>query len=382
MDQILANKLLDKISNLTEYNISIIDESGKVLASKIKEHIGVFHEIGFEIMKGTMDSITVEISNPEIGVKEGMYLAVYLNKHKVGVVGINGDPHNIRPVAEMIRFSIETMLEFETYKNNHMRKYTAKERFMRTILYNDDFDRQTLEAIFSETGLKQDIIRVPVLIQLSHPAVHLSAAAEQLRNSSLFQREDFLEITNESCIFLLKSIYCDKKNMMQDYKYLLGEYLSCVLNYARNADLEQRIYVGPIQNDIIQYRQAYLYCRWMQHNINKPGSHYFYDYIVKYLESMASQNEYNAIFSYFKQELGQKFIDNYIEITSALIEKDFNLTKASELLHIHKNTLIYRLDKIREVLNMNPLSNNSEREFMECFYFYLVRNKSAANWTV
>ena len=39
------------------------------------------------------------------------------------------------------------------------------------------------------------------------------------------------------------------------------------------------------------------------------------------------------------------------------------------MLHIHKNTLVYRLDKIREVLNMNPLVNNTEREFMECFYY-------------
>ena len=89
---------------------------------------------------------------------------------------------------------------------------------------------------------------------------------------------------------------------------------------------------------------------------------------------MASQQEYNAMFLYFKQGLGQKFIDNYIEIMAALIEKDYNLAKASDILHIHKNTLIYRLDKIREILNMNPLTSNSEREFMECFYFYLIRS--------
>ena len=43
------------------------------------------------------------------------------------------------------------------------------------------------------------------------------------------------------------------------------------------------------------------------------------------------------------------------------------------MLHVHKNTLVYRLDKIREILNMNPLAKNSDREFMECFYYYLLR---------
>lgn len=57
----------------------------------------------------------------------------------------------------------------------------------------------------------------------------------------------------------------------------------------------------------------------------------------------------------------------------ALIENEYNLNKASDWLHIHKNTLVYRLDKIRESLNMNPLSSNSDRELMECFYYYLLR---------
>ena len=74
-----------------------------------------------------------------------------------------------------------------------------------------------------------------------------------------------------------------------------------------------------------------------------------------------------------KQKLGQKFIDNYLETIGALIEKEYNLNNASDWLHVHKNTLVYRLDKIREILNMNPLAKNSDREFMECFYYYLLR---------
>ena len=51
----------------------------------------------------------------------------------------------------------------------------------------------------------------------------------------------------------------------------------------------------------------------------------------------------------------------------------YSLSKAGEYLHVHKNTLVYRLNKIREQLNMNPLSSNTDREFMECFYYYLKR---------
>jgi len=95
--------------------------------------------------------------------------------------------------------------------------------------------------------------------------------------------------------------------------------------------------------------------------------------MIRYMESRVPVSEFNAIFYMLKKELGKKFTDNYTETMEALIEKDYNLAKAGNMLHIHKNTLVYRLDKIREVLNMNPLVNNTEREFMECFYYYLIR---------
>ena len=137
--------------------------------------------------------------------------------------------------------------------------------------------------------------------------------------------------------------------------------------------IRDRIYIGPLQNDIMYYRQAYNYCMWMQKNIRKDGSFYFYDYAVRYLESMATPTESHTLFLMLKQKLGKKFTDNYLEMMGALIENEYNLNKASDWLHIHKNTLVYRLDKIRESLNMNPLSSNSDRELMECFYYYLLR---------
>ena len=112
----------------------------------------------------------------------------------------------------------------------------------------------------------------------------------------------------------------------------------------------------------------------MQNHINQPGNYYFYNYVVKYLEAIASQNEFHAVFSYLKKELGEKFIENYVEVMGALVKKDYNLAKASSSLHVHKNTLVYRLDKIRSILSMNPLSSSSEREFMECFYIYLAQD--------
>ncbi len=372
MDTLLANKLFDSIAGLTKYNLSIIDEYGKILASKSGELIGIFHETAFHLIKSHQEIVIIDRDDPESGIRESVYMVLFVKRHRVGVIGVYGNAQEVLPVIRVLRHSLEVMLEFELYKKNVSRKYTAKERVLK-ILFSDDYEYSDLEQAIKDTSLDKKIPRIPVLIEIEDPFRHSSQLCRQIDQGTDASRQDLAGITNDGNIFLLKSIHGESNIIMEDYKYILGDYLSHALQYIRSNSLKHSIYVGPIENDIIYYRQAFLYCRWMQNHISQPGSYYFYNYVVKYLEAIASQNEFHAVFSYLKQELGEKFIENYIEVMNALIEKDYNLAKASNALHVHKNTLVYRLDKIRSILSMNPLSSSSEREFMESFYIYLAQ---------
>ena len=65
MDSILAGKLIERISNFTDYNVNIMDENGILVASRMKERIGSFHEVAFDIINGTDDTVMVDMDNPE-----------------------------------------------------------------------------------------------------------------------------------------------------------------------------------------------------------------------------------------------------------------------------------------------------------------------------
>lgn len=373
IDKLLAGKLIEKVSEFTEYNVNIMDENGIIIASKMKERIGSFHEVAFQVIKTGKDVIQVNNENPESGVKKGVNMAIYVHNTREGVVGITGEPHLVMPIAKIMKMSIEVMLEHEMYKYESMKKYNLKEQLMHLILYSDNFEKEDLTKYTTALRIDENMTRVPVLIEVSEGLEQVKQIVSLLEEGQYYSRQDIMDVTREGCFFIFKAIECDVKHTMQDYKYVIAEYLSPFLRYMRINNMNFKIYVGPLQKDIMYYHQAYLYCIWMQKNISKEGSHYFYDYIIKYLESMASMPELHAIFFMLKKELGQKFLDNYIDTMEVVIEKEYNLLKASQVLHVHKNTLVYRLDKIREILNMNPLIHNTDREFMECFYFYLKR---------
>ena len=98
---------------------------------------------------------------------------------------------------------------------------------------------------------------------------------------------------------------------------------------------------------------------------------FFYDYSWDYLKSVMPMNELQRVFQIYDTILEPDFLHSYIEIVGALMKTNWNLVEASQLLFMHKNTLVYRYNKLKERLNINPIVSSCDRYFVEAFYMYL-----------
>ena len=56
----MAQKFIDQITDYTEYNINIMDESGVIIASRSKDRIGTYHEAADRIVRGKEDIVVVD----------------------------------------------------------------------------------------------------------------------------------------------------------------------------------------------------------------------------------------------------------------------------------------------------------------------------------
>ena len=63
--------------------------------------------------------------------------------------------------------------------------------------------------------------------------------------------------------------------------------------------------------------------------------------------------------------------ESYGEIVGILERNNYNLVASSKELYIHKNTLIFRLNKIRDFLGLNPIQNAGDRAFMDFLSYYI-----------
>ena len=116
IDKVLAERLIEKISQTTEYNVNIMNEDGIIIASRMKERVGAFHEVAFNLLRGEETSRIVTREDPENGIMPGVNMVIIVNRQREGVVGLTGDPREVMPVAKIVKMSVEVMLEYELYK--------------------------------------------------------------------------------------------------------------------------------------------------------------------------------------------------------------------------------------------------------------------------
>lgn len=374
LDNVFANQFIEKIKKYTDYNINIMDEKGIIIASRTESRIGTFHEIAYRIIHGDEDEIIVNKSNRFVGVKEGVNVAFFYKNKKMGVIGITGEPDKIRPISLIIRMSIETMLEYEIYKEERYKRRNLKEQFLNRILYAENIAEEELKDYADRLSLQEDLIRIPILISFKDKSDLAEKILADLRERHFASSQDIMSVTRNNCIIIFKHFEGELLDLMQTYKLFIGESISNILQYLKTNDINYKLYFGSFQNNFAHYRISYLHCKWLFDNVKvEKNSYFFYDYLDEYFQELLPLTELDGIYGVFKDQFDKKFIDNYLEIVNALVSTDYNLFEGSKLIHVHRNTMVYRLEKLKEVLGMNPLTKHQEREFMTELCTYLSK---------
>ena len=375
LDTKFANKIIEKVKQYTDYNINIMNERGIIVASLTKERIGTFHEIALRIIQGNQDEIVVDKDENYIGTREGVNTAFSYKNRKIGVIGITGEPEQVKPIAMILRMSMETMLEYEIYKEERFHRRNLKDQLLSMIMYSENATEEELCGYADRLQLEEGDIRIPILIRLNQNAEFAERVLCDVRESHYFSKQDITTVTRNNDVIVFKHFEESLMQIIKEYKYLLAESISPVLRYLKSRNNTYTIYVGSFQGRYVDYRKSYSHCQWLRDHCALEGrSYYFYDYLDEYFRSFVPFDELRGIYNIFKESMNDKEIDNYMSVISALSVSNYNLVEGSKLIHVHKNTLIYRLDKLREIFGLNPVMEQRDREFMNDLCDYLVKS--------
>lgn len=372
LDNFLAEKFIEKAGESTEYNINIMDEKGIIIASKDTERIGDFHEVAYWIIQGEEEIIEVPDGGKYLGVRPGVMLPIMQKGKRIGAIGVTGEPQKVRELGKVMRFAIETMYEFELQHQQSAQRKSIKERFIYGILSNEVADGEKLRADAATLGWEERFIRLPIYLQLDTMA-DVPTVLRKLKESALYSRQDIISAVRDRHIVIFKS-FKPVAECLSKYKEIVAEYISACKNYLDLAGAVYQFCIGTFQETYENYRTGYLHCIWLKNNVKEPMA-FFYEHVNAYMKSQIAMVEYRDIYGIYEKLMDDKTRENFLEIIESLQKNNYNFNVSSRELYVHKNTLVFRFNKIREFLGVNPMQQVADREFLEYLHYFMKSSK-------
>lgn len=367
IDNEMAQRLLDKIMKVIDYevNINIMNEYGEIIASGDKGRIGKINLGALEVLKNSENMNYFNfIDNEKESSRPGINMPLIFNNELIGVVGVTGDPKEIKLIANMIKMTTEILIEREIDIDKKTLKQTTLNNYIYKIISKENHKYLSSINIWAENnGYSFNINRMVCLIKIEkNNDYDIKKISECILNKikliKYFSNQDIISHIGNGQFIIIKSLNDNDKNKTVSlfFKYLRKEIkiqfsvmCGCIVNSLDN-----------IPNSFEQANFLFNYIEYTNNDI-----YFIEDYILEYIvlnegyfsSSMILKNTLNII------NKNSTFKETIITIC----KYDLNINKTCEKLSLHRNTILHRMKKIKEVLCLDPIKNHTDR-----IKFYII----------
>lgn len=328
----LAQNIVNKMMEVIPYNVNIMNHKGVIIGSGDSSRIGMIHNGALEALRVKK---VVEISKDGDKVKSGVNSPIFFREKAIGVIGITGNPKNVRQFTQLVTVTAELLINQEYTLNKHIVKERLKEEFIYEWLYSKEaYDLEFIQR-GANVGIDISLDRIILVLEFQKDQFK-----EIIKKIKRFIKEDeyYINLTsNRIVVILLDNNLLFKrlkelKEIMSDTNSKIGlsskhKIISKSMNEAVEAvDIGNKLYKNE----------------------------FFYDYkkvkVFSYLDNFLDEEEWKIIKNKILEE---NMVEELLETFISYMKNSGERKKTAESLHIHRNTLNYRLERIEEITGLS-----------------------------
>jgi carbohydrate diacid regulator len=350
LNQQIANKILARVSTLINQELYITDKDGRILAGQ-----------------NISATSSLNLDDPE------RVIAFKYSGQVTGFVVLTRPIINHNDVTPLIRSLAELILHQSIVVESIPRQDERLDKFIYDLLNSKSSD--SLEIIQESRLFDISLTSPRVIIIIEIKDDYLTYIAQESKKD----REIRLLRYKNSISRALNSFYTSSRDNIIAY---LGDHTFCVLKDLVSSEEDERTHFDsfkkslpaiypilkselklPITIGVGNYHEGLSGIRQSYHEAISAielGSQNWDDNKIYHIDDfgvvaplLTGVDENNI---YFSRELLERLGRNkeIIQTLESFFNNDMSLTKTSDELNIHRNTLVYRLDRINEVLDLDP----------------------------
>lgn len=325
-NQILQNTI-DGLKGITRIDLCVIDTEGKVMATTFQDSDG-FVGPALAFMESPADSQVVS----------GCQFFKVFDEHQLEyVLIVNGDSDDVYMIGKIASFQIQNLLV--AYKERFDKDNFIKNLLLDNLLLVDIYNRA------KKLHIDIEVRRVVFIVETNREKD--GNELEKIRSLFGGKSKDFVTAVDEKNIIVVKEL---AENETYDD---LRKTAEVILNLFRSEADGVHIAYGTVINELKEVSRSYKEARMAL----DVGKIFFEERnIIAYSQLGIGRLIYQLpiplckmfIKEIFDGKSPDDFDEEILSTINKFFENSLNVSETSRQLYIHRNTLVYRLDKLQK----------------------------------
>ena len=332
-NQILQSTI-DGLKNITRKDLSVVEKEGKVIATTEENMIGRQIDAIENFVGSQADSQLI------LGYQ---YFKVYDNGLPEYVIQVKGEDEDGYRIGKIAAFQIQSLLV--AYKERYDKDNFIKNLLLDNLLLVDIYSRA--KKLHIENNIRRIVYLIETNIDKDMNIVEI------VRSIFPAKTKDFVTAVDEHSIILVKELR-EKETMDEIEKIakMISDTLSTELN------VKVYISIGTVVSDLKDVSRSYKEAK-MALEVGKifENDKYIVNYEKLGIGRLIYQLPLSLCKMFIKEVLHGLTMDDFDDETLATVNKFFennlNVSETSRQLYIHRNTLVYRLDKLQKMTGLD-----------------------------
>jgi len=329
----LGDKIIQAIVSYVALEINIIDLQGEIVSSTDKDRVNTKHAGAIEVIR-TKDVLTITKDNigSYIGAKEGVNMPIVHENNILGVVGVSGNPESLYKMSGLVKATVELVLDQIDSQQKLYEQDRKLHYWLQQLLHPKGIEEHSLSMELQNILMINPNAKWRVIIltgeTLQEKVTEINSLFKRLEVEPLF----VLAYITEEIIIALEENVMDIDVITKELLKMINE--------------ESRIGVGELYKGLNGIRESYHEAkRALYLSEGMEVVTFSRDWKLSQLIHSIDHATFHKICTPYEEKFA--LLDEEDKKTMELyFSSNLSIKDTANKLHIHRNTLNYRLNKI------------------------------------
>ncbi|XDF77329.1 sugar diacid recognition domain-containing protein [Aliivibrio fischeri] len=364
----IAKQIVERSMKIIKHSVNVMDEYGVIIGSGDPSRLNCRHE-GAILAINENREVEIDYSTAQQlrGVKAGINLPIVFQNKVIGVVGISGKPSEIQQYGELVKMTAELIIEQAALMTEIQWSKRHKEELVLQLIQPSDLNTQQLYSIAERLELDLNQPRIATIIKVD------SFNGENLSLSHLQKLVHLLEYPERDNLVAISSVTLNevvvlKPITLTDIGWNRSHEEKRIRQLFQRISHDEKftikIALGDYFPNLEGLAQSYMTAKATMSTANAKNRILFFQdnklpVLINGLKSDTWRMEQLKQPIVNLQKADPKGI--LLKTLKAFFNHNCDSAQTCKSLHIHRNTLRYRLDKINKEtsLDINKINDST-----------------------